>query len=183
MFGSVYIKYMLRVCVHVVCVFTAVCVHFGWVKCRAQILSMGNHTWPHVTSLSLYIAVLNHSVYQENVSISCEGLDAFLNAGSTGVIETDYWSSHHHCLVHDLEIQLQKFCVKSLCLTALCLCFKQNDFNQVQKRSATNLTLQIFWAWAPDKLPPNTVKSWEQKSISLFRTEILIYFITANPIF
>ncbi len=38
-----------------VCVFTAVCVcvHFGWVKCRAQILSMGHHTWPHVTSLSL----------------------------------------------------------------------------------------------------------------------------------
>ncbi len=41
------------VCVHGVCVFTAVCVHFGWVNCRAQIPSMGNHTWPHVTSLSL----------------------------------------------------------------------------------------------------------------------------------
>ncbi len=27
-----------------------VCVHFGWVNCRAQIPSMGNHTWPHVTS-------------------------------------------------------------------------------------------------------------------------------------
>ncbi len=41
---------LLRVCVHGVCVFTAVCVHFGWVKCRAQIPSMGNHTWPrHVT--------------------------------------------------------------------------------------------------------------------------------------
>ncbi len=26
--------------------FTAVCVHFGWVKCRAQILSMCHHTWP-----------------------------------------------------------------------------------------------------------------------------------------
>ncbi len=45
---------LLRVCVHGVCVFTAVCVHFGWVKCRAQILSMANHTWPHVTSLSLF---------------------------------------------------------------------------------------------------------------------------------
>ncbi len=43
----------LQVCVHGVCVFTAVCVHFGWVKCRAQIPSMGHHTWPHVTSLSL----------------------------------------------------------------------------------------------------------------------------------
>ncbi len=41
----------LRVCVHGVCVFTAVCVHFEWVKCRAQILSMGHthHTWPYVT--------------------------------------------------------------------------------------------------------------------------------------
>ncbi len=33
-----------------------VCVHcyvraLGWVKCRAQIQSMGHHTWPHVTSL------------------------------------------------------------------------------------------------------------------------------------
>ncbi len=44
---------LLRVCVHGVCVFTAVCVHFGWVKCRAQIPSMGYHTWPFVTSLSL----------------------------------------------------------------------------------------------------------------------------------
>ncbi len=43
---------LLRVCVHGVCVFTAVCVHFGWVNCRAQILSMGHHTWPYVTSLS-----------------------------------------------------------------------------------------------------------------------------------
>ncbi len=34
-----------------------VCVHVGWVNCRAQILSMGNHTWPHVTSLSLFTFV------------------------------------------------------------------------------------------------------------------------------
>ncbi len=45
---------LLRVCVHCVCVFTAVCVYFGWVICRAQILSMGHHTWPYVTSLSLF---------------------------------------------------------------------------------------------------------------------------------
>ncbi len=37
---------LLRVCVH------GVCVHFGWVKCRAQIPSMGHHTWLYVTSLS-----------------------------------------------------------------------------------------------------------------------------------
>ncbi len=46
---------LLQVCVHGVCVFTAVCVHFGWVKCRARIQSMGHHTWPKVTSLSLII--------------------------------------------------------------------------------------------------------------------------------
>uniref|UniRef100_A0A671QKU9 Cyclin-G-associated kinase n=1 Tax=Sinocyclocheilus anshuiensis TaxID=1608454 RepID=A0A671QKU9_9TELE len=34
---------LLRVCVHGVCVFTAVCVHLGWVKCRELIPSMGNH--------------------------------------------------------------------------------------------------------------------------------------------
>ncbi len=45
---------LLRVCVHGVCVFTAVCVHFGWVKCRAQIPSMGHHTWSYVTSLHFF---------------------------------------------------------------------------------------------------------------------------------
>ncbi len=35
------------------CVHCCVCVHFGWVKCRAQIPSMGHHTWSYVTSLSL----------------------------------------------------------------------------------------------------------------------------------
>uniref|UniRef100_A0A671PL21 Trafficking kinesin-binding protein 1-like n=1 Tax=Sinocyclocheilus anshuiensis TaxID=1608454 RepID=A0A671PL21_9TELE len=40
---------LLRVCVHGVCVFTAVCVHFGWVKCRALIPSMGHHAICHVT--------------------------------------------------------------------------------------------------------------------------------------
>ncbi len=39
------------------CVFTAVCVIFGWVKCRARIPSMGHHTWPYVTSLSLNSAI------------------------------------------------------------------------------------------------------------------------------
>ncbi len=35
-----------------VCVFTAVCVHFGWVNCRAQIPIIDHHTWLYVTSLS-----------------------------------------------------------------------------------------------------------------------------------
>ena len=39
-----------------VCVFTAVCVHFGWVKCRARILNMCHHTWLYVTSLSLSLS-------------------------------------------------------------------------------------------------------------------------------
>ncbi len=50
---SIYGCPLLWLCVHgvcvCVCVFTAVCVHFGWVKCRAQIPSMGYHTWPYVT--------------------------------------------------------------------------------------------------------------------------------------
>ncbi len=45
--------WLLQVCVHGVCVFTAVCVHFGWVKHRAQYPSIGHHTWLYVTSLSL----------------------------------------------------------------------------------------------------------------------------------
>ncbi len=42
---------VLRVCVHGECELTAVCVHLGWVKCRAQTLSIGHHTWSYVTSL------------------------------------------------------------------------------------------------------------------------------------
>ncbi len=38
---------LLQVCVH--CCECAL----GWVKCRGQIPSMGHHTWPHTTSLSL----------------------------------------------------------------------------------------------------------------------------------
>uniref|UniRef100_A0A9J8D7B5 DENN domain containing 4B n=1 Tax=Cyprinus carpio carpio TaxID=630221 RepID=A0A9J8D7B5_CYPCA len=37
-----------------VCVHCSVCVHFGWVKCRALILSMGHHTWLNVTSLFFF---------------------------------------------------------------------------------------------------------------------------------
>ncbi len=51
---------LLRVCVHGVCVFTAVCVHFGWVKRRAQIPSMGYHTSLYVTSLSLFSLSLTY---------------------------------------------------------------------------------------------------------------------------
>ncbi len=53
---------LLRVC-HSVCVHycVCVCVHFGWVKCRAQIPSMGHHTWPYVTSLHLFF--FSHKKY------------------------------------------------------------------------------------------------------------------------
>ncbi len=37
---------LLRVRVHSVCVHCCVCA-LGWVKFRAQIPSMGHHTWPH----------------------------------------------------------------------------------------------------------------------------------------
>ncbi len=43
---------LLRVCVH------GVCVHFGWVICRANIPSMGHHTWPYVTSLHFHVWLL-----------------------------------------------------------------------------------------------------------------------------
>ncbi len=56
-----------------VCVFTAVCVHFGWDKCRAQIPSMGHHTWPRVISLSLLFCNLIHAV------IRCVRLEAALH--------------------------------------------------------------------------------------------------------
>ncbi len=45
---------LLRVCVHGVCVHYCVCA-LRWVKCKAQIPSMGHHTWPHITSLTTCI--------------------------------------------------------------------------------------------------------------------------------
>ncbi len=47
------------------CVFTAVCVHFGWVKCRAQLLSMGHthHTWPYVTKKTKF---MHDNIYWEH---------------------------------------------------------------------------------------------------------------------
>ncbi len=44
------------------CPLLQVCVHYcvcalGWVKCRAQIPSMGHHTWPHTTSLSPFLSL------------------------------------------------------------------------------------------------------------------------------
>ncbi len=49
---------LLRVCVHSVCVFTAVCVHFGWVECRPQIPSMGHLAVCHVTFTFTYEFVI-----------------------------------------------------------------------------------------------------------------------------
>ncbi len=58
---------LLRVCVHGVCVFTAVCVHFGWDKCRARIPSIGHshtvsHTWLYVTTSSLFLTIVKLSL-------------------------------------------------------------------------------------------------------------------------
>ncbi len=49
---------LLRVCVH--CCACAL----WWVKCRALIPSMGHHTWPYVTSLSLFNSTDFNSVTQ-----------------------------------------------------------------------------------------------------------------------
>ncbi len=45
--------------VFAVCVFTAVCVNLGWIKCRAQILSMGHRTWPCHVSFTFLHACFN----------------------------------------------------------------------------------------------------------------------------
>ncbi len=48
-------------CVHV-CSLLCVCA-LGCVKCRVQILSMGHHIWPHVTSLSLNYFMSSCALY------------------------------------------------------------------------------------------------------------------------
>ncbi len=68
-------------CVFTVCVFTAVCVHLGWDKCRAQIPNMGHHTWSYVTftfavlwchtMIDLRSANNQHLVILGNLEILC----------------------------------------------------------------------------------------------------------------
>ncbi len=57
-------KWLNSVCSRCVCVHCCVCVHFGWVKCRAQI--QGHHTWLYVTSLSL--SLLHITVFFDQIN-------------------------------------------------------------------------------------------------------------------
>ncbi len=64
----------LGVCSRCVCVH-GVCVHFGWVRCRAQVPRMGHHTWLYVTPLSLSLSLdqwwsVRHKCYEINGSPS-----------------------------------------------------------------------------------------------------------------
>ncbi len=84
------------------CVFTAVRVHFGWVKCRALIPSMGHHTWPYVTSLSLFNSTDFNSVtqnlwisYLENIEKKSIPLSTRILC-STNVFNTASWAANWH---------------------------------------------------------------------------------------
>ncbi len=59
---------LLRVCVHGVCVFTAVCAL--WMgKCKALILSMGHHSWLYVTSLFKKSTCPTQALMSSSVSV------------------------------------------------------------------------------------------------------------------
>ncbi len=73
-----------------VCVLTAVCVHFEWVKCGAQILSMGHHIWLYVCHITLKLQrnsrcrVKTGGKYRER-QISCDRNRESVNAGFVNV--------------------------------------------------------------------------------------------------
>ncbi len=81
------------VCVHCcVCAFTAVCVHFGWVKCRAQFrvwvtilgrMSLHFHFQYGVIKIALFQKGLNNCIVQE----------------SPGEREVTRWSSHSEAML------------------------------------------------------------------------------------
>ncbi len=50
---------LLWVSVHGVCECSRCVCALGWVKCRAQIPSMGHHIWPHVTSLHVHFSFMS----------------------------------------------------------------------------------------------------------------------------
>ncbi len=57
------------VCSRCVFVFTALCVHHAWVKCRVQILSMGHHSCSYVLSLYCFFFILNNGDF--HIIYSC----------------------------------------------------------------------------------------------------------------
>ncbi len=63
-------------CVFTVCVCSLLCVcTLDGLNARAQILSMGHHTWPYVTSLSLSLEVDSSIFVSERISgIRCRKL-------------------------------------------------------------------------------------------------------------
>ncbi len=79
---------------------SCVCFHcclcaLRWVKCRAQILSMGHHTWPHVTSLSLNSFMSGCS---NNLTPDCFLNEGQFKAGFVKKLKTQRWIINH---VHD----------------------------------------------------------------------------------
>ncbi len=77
-----------------VCVHCCVCA-LGWVKCRAQIPSMGHHIWPHVTSLHFtftkFVYVwLRKSFYSRLLSEWGQ-----IKAGFFWKVKTQGWISTH----------------------------------------------------------------------------------------
>ncbi len=89
---------LLRVCVHGVCVFTAVCVHFGWVKRKERILSMG--TWSYVTShlkklcRSFYCSIYHCSLYPNYIHcfIHCSTVLSVCPSIVISIIQSNYVS-------------------------------------------------------------------------------------------
>ncbi len=120
---------LLRVCVHGVCVFTAVCVHLGWDKCRAQIPSVGHHTWSYVQSCFQITSTLNRELIAiqlkktppENIFIS---LTTYLQCKQKHAVNTHNTTKHRNTLkIRTMRPNTEKCCKYSQC-------------NQIQKSAA-----------------------------------------------
>ena len=57
----------------------------------------GRYLWNNTRSFDIAL---------EDVGVACQGVDAFLDTGTAGVIEADAGYSHLHGLIHDLAYLL-----------------------------------------------------------------------------
>ncbi len=118
---------LLRVCVHGVCVQCCVCVHFGWVKCRAQIPSMGHHTWPYVTSLSLSLSLSKDRVLTDTVWIFIKNKvhSLFPNDGIRRKAMQRLF--FHNLGLHRILLSLEQFLSFVFCVD-LCVCLSHKHY-------------------------------------------------------
>lgn len=147
-------------------------------------------THKHVHLCEVPIEAATQPKYQEYICISSQRLYSLLDPSSSRVVQPDDRSSNCHGLVHNLNTECvnvvhsikdktwrttTKYKKENGCWYFVSACFGHLSISAW-------FTLHIFCAWAPDRLPPKTVKSWEKQKVQDIKNMIhaVMYFHNAG---